>query len=130
MAGARKPAAPDLDRSVSGVMQAVAREARDLHGSAERLQAMAGVLIERAQVEANDPLVEEAQALDALAQKLDALSGFLARLACDAPPEWRLDIERALAGVPLADLASRLRHAHGQAAPAAPFAPAGDCELF
>ena len=123
-----KTAEPLIERSVGGVMDAIACEARDLHSSAERLQAMAGVLLEKAQIAANDPLLEEAQALDALAQKLDALSGFLACLGQDAPPEWRMDIADALATIPLADLAKRLcREQKGEVEA---FAPTGDCELF
>ena len=119
---------PLVERSIAGVMDAMAVEARDLHQSAERLQWMAGTLLEKASIAADDPLILEAQALDALSQKLDALSGFLARLSEGAPPEWRLDIADALSAVPLADLAKRL--CRDQAAEVEAYAPSGDCELF
>lgn len=119
---------PLVERSISGVMDAMAMEARELHLAAERLQSMAGTLLEKASIAADDPLIQEAQALDALSQKLDALSGFLARLSEGAPPEWRLDIAHALSIVPLSDLAKRLRREHSADGEA--HHVSGDCELF
>jgi len=120
--------APAMDRAVGEVIEAVGRETGDLHNAAVRLQAMAGELIDRASLPANHPLIEEAQTLDALAQKLDALSGFLQRLGAAAPDGWRLDISDAVTPVFLADLAKRLCR---QAEPDDDFlAPTGDFELF
>jgi hypothetical protein len=99
---------PAIDRALAEVLEAVSRETSALHQSAVALQTMAGDLIDRARLEPHDPLIEEAQALDALAQKLDALTGFLDRLARSAPPSWRLDIAHAIEPVFLADLAKRL----------------------
>ena len=99
---------PQIERAIAEVLEAVSLETSALHLAAVTLQTMAGDLIERARLEPHDPLIEEAQALDAVAQKLDALSGFLERLAREAPPSWRLDIAHAIEPVFLADLAKRL----------------------
>jgi hypothetical protein len=99
---------PPVDRALAEVLEAVSRETGTLHLAAVTLQTMAGELIERARLDPHDPLIEEAQALDALAQKLDALTGFLDRLARSAPAGWRLDIAHAIEPVFLADLAKRL----------------------
>ena len=120
--------APGIDRSIADVLEALSRETYTLQQSAEHLQGMAGALIERARLPAHDPLIEEAQALDALAQKLDALTGFLLRLSETAPPAWRLDITGAIGPVFLADLAKRLCREHSPEE--ATHAPPGDFELF
>jgi hypothetical protein len=119
---------PVVDRAIGEVLEAVSRETHALHHAAVALQVMAGDLIERARVEPHDPLMEEAQALDALAQKLDALSGFLDRLARAAPPGWRLDIAHAIEPVFLADLAKRLCREYPPEED--PLAQSGDFELF
>ena len=119
---------PVVDRGIAEVLEAVSRETNALHHAAVALQAMAGDLIDRARVEPHDPLMEEAQALDALAQKLDALTGFLDRLARSAPPGWRLDIAHAIEPVFLADLAKRLCREYPPEED--PLAQSGDFELF
>jgi hypothetical protein len=123
----KQPAAP-MERGIGDVLEAVSRETSALHHAAMALQTMAGDLIDRARLEPHDPLIEEAQALDALAQKLDALTGFLERLAQTAPPAWRIDIARAVEPVFLADLAKRLCREH--VPEEAPLAQSGDFELF
>jgi hypothetical protein len=119
---------PAIDRALAEVLETVSRETSTLHNSAVALQAMAGELIERAKLEPHDPLIEEAQALDAMAQKLDALTGFLDRLARSAPPGWRLDIAHAIEPVFLADLAKRLCREYSPEED--PSAQSGDFELF
>jgi hypothetical protein len=119
---------PALDRSIAEVLETVSRETSALHHAAMALQSMAGELIDRARVEPHDPLMEEAQALDALAQKLDALTGFLDRLARSAPPGWRMDIAHAIEPVFLADLAKRLCREYPPEED--PLAQSGDFELF
>jgi hypothetical protein len=119
---------PEVERSVAEVLDAVSRETLALHHAAVALQTMAGDLIDRARLDPHDPLLEEAQALDALAQKLDALSGFLERLARAAPPGWRLDIAHAIEPVFLADLAKRLCREYSPEED--PLAQSGDFELF
>jgi len=120
--------APMIDRAMGDVLEAVGRETSQLHLTAERLQTMAGQLIDRARLTTDDPLIEEAQALDALAQKLDALTRFLARLSQDAPEAWRLDIGPAVQPVFLADLANRLAAQHTTTEDV--FSPTGDLEMF
>jgi hypothetical protein len=119
---------PAVDRAIADVLDAVSRETLALHHAAVALQTMAGDLIDRARLEPHDPLMEEAQALDALAQKLDALTGFLERLARSAPPGWRLDIAHAIEPVFLADLAKRLCREFSPEED--PLAQSGDFELF
>jgi hypothetical protein len=119
---------PEVERSVAEVLDAVSRETLALHHAAVALQTMAGDLIDRARLDPHDPLLEEAQALDALAQKLDALTGFLERLARAAPPGWRLDIAHAIEPVFLADLAKRLCREYPPEED--PLAQSGDFELF
>ena len=123
-----KQEAPSVERGIAEVLEAVSRETGALHHAAMALQTMAGDLIDRARLEPHDPLLEEAQALDALAQKLDALTGFLERLSRAAPAGWRIDIGHAIEPVFLADLAKRLCREHS---PEDDFlAPSGDFELF
>jgi len=119
---------PAVDRGMAEVLDAVSRETLALHHMAVALQTMAGDLIDRARLDPHDPLMEEAQALDALAQKLDALTGFLERLARSAPPGWRLDIAHAIEPVFLADLAKRLCREYSPEED--PLAQSGDFELF
>ncbi len=123
-----KQESPVAERGIAEVLEAVSRETNALHHAAVALQAMAGDLIDRARVEPGDPLMEEAQALDALAQKLDALTGFLDRLARSAPPSWRMDIAHAIEPVFLADLAKRLCREYPPEED--PLAQSGDFELF
>jgi hypothetical protein len=123
-----KQAPPPMDRGIAEVIDAVSRETLTLHHTAVALQSMAGDLIDRARLDPHDPLMEEAQALDALAQKLDALTGFLERLARSAPPAWRLDIAHAIEPVFLADLAKRLCREYSPEED--PLAQSGDFELF
>ena len=119
---------PAIDRALADVLDQVSRETAELHRAAVRLQTMAGELIDRASLPAHDPLIEEAQSLDALAQKLDALTGFLERLSTAAPDRWRLDIADAVRPVFLADLAKRLCREHAPEDDS--FSPSGDFELF
>ncbi|MFN7108958.1 MAG: hypothetical protein ACK4MY_12100, partial [Brevundimonas sp.] len=65
----------------------------------------------------------QAQALDALTQRLEALSGVLRMLGGGASPS------EAVSRLSLADMAGRLRPAAGEA-PSAPSADAGDLMLF
>ena len=112
-----------MQRRLNHVLEAVAREMATLSQDAERLQ-----LLTDAWAPGAGNLIVEAQGIDALAQRLDALAGFLARLSEDAPGDWRLDIGPALAGIPLSALANRI--GHPVAAPSPAVAPSGECELF
>jgi hypothetical protein len=114
-----------MQRSMAQVLQAMAGEMAALAQEAERLQALTGALIGDG---ADAAVIEDAQALDALTQRLSALAGLLARFGNDVPVGWRLDIAPALTGVNLSDLAARI--GHPVAAPSQAVAPTGDCELF
>jgi len=116
-----------MERPLADVLQAAADETLDLSRTAERLQSLTSDLIRRAAL--RDPaVVQDAQALDLLAQTLAALAQFLQRVGQDVPVQWRLDTTAALNGLALSDLATRL--GHKDAASAEPVAPAGECELF
>jgi hypothetical protein len=114
-----------MQRSMAQVLQALALELADAAREAERLQALAGALMRDG---ASAAAIEDAQALDALTQRLSALAGLLARLGQNAPEDWRLDIAPALAALTLSDMATRI--SHPVETPSQAVAPTGDCELF
>jgi hypothetical protein len=114
-----------MQTSIAQVLETMAREMAALAREAERLQALTGALIGDG---ADAALIEDAQALDALTQRLSAMAGLLARIGGDAPAGWRLDIAPALAGVTLSDMAARI--GHPAEIPSQAVAPTGDCELF
>jgi hypothetical protein len=102
--------------AAAGELNALASLSQQLHELVERQHAAAGL---------SDACVEDAQIIDYLVQHLDALALFLTLVAEQAPNTVHVDAGRALAGLPLGDLARRL----GGGAAAAP-APTGDLELF
>jgi hypothetical protein len=112
-----------MQRRLDHVLETVALEMAALSQDAERLQ-----LLTDGWAPGGPNLIVEAQGIDALAQRLDALAGFLTRLSQDAPGDWRLDIGPALAAIPLSALANRI--SHPVATPSQAVAPTGECELF
>jgi len=113
-----------MQRSMAQLLETLALETAAAAQTAERLQSVTGALAQSA----DHGLIEEIQALDALAQHLQALAGFLAGVSREVPADWRLDIGGPLAAIPLSDLAGRIGHA--VASPSLAVAPTGDCELF
>jgi hypothetical protein len=110
--------------SLAGVLGAVGEELRDLGAALERLQAAFSPLLLQA---AQDPAQHRnAQALDLLTQRLQALAGFIQSLEAQIPPAWRLDLDAPLGQITLSDLAARLT---GQL-PADPGEASGLFEMF
>jgi hypothetical protein len=102
----------------------VAEELGALGGLAEDLQAAVGELARSAMADA--AAVEDVQQMDALAQRLQALSAFTGRISGAAPASWRVDAGPAIAAVPLSALAARLAGVE----PAGDDEPSGDLDFF
>ena len=83
---------------LTAVAEELARARRDMAG----IEALVGRLAAHAPAEVRGQALTEAQAADALAQTLDALSIVVRRLGEGATPDG------AVAALPLADLAARL----------------------
>jgi hypothetical protein len=114
----------ESDVALAEVLAAMRVELAELAGSGERLQDILGVAIAHAGVMPDPALIEEAQGLDRMVQRLSALSMFIQAVTDDLPPAWRLDVDRALDSLPLTDLARRLSHRE------IVHAPSGDLDLF
>ena len=72
----------------------------------------------------------ELQNLDLLNQSLGNLATFLSALSQMTPPEWSVDVQKAVRDITLLNMADRLAGA-GQIDPAAaPRHTAGECDLF
>ena len=71
----------------------------------------------------------ELQNLDLLNQSLGNLATFLSALSQMTPPEWSVDVQKAVSDITLLDMADRLAGA-GQIDPAAARPTAGECDLF
>lgn len=71
----------------------------------------------------------ELQNLDLLNQSLGNLATFLSALSQMTPPEWSVDVQKAVSDITLLDMADRLAGA-GQTDPAATRPTAGECDLF
>ena len=102
------------------LLTALSAESADMRRQLESLAAMVGDLVRGLPAEARSAILAEAQAFDALGQRLDALTAVLGGLARG---EGGADL---VAAVPLADMAARL---NGAADPSASD-PAGDLVLF
>lgn len=96
------PLAPGLSGRVLNALAAELERSREL---AERLEPVLGASLGASLAGADPALIAEAQNLDRLRQKLEALSALAAGLAGGAT------LEAALDAVPLGDLAGRLRAA-------------------
>lgn len=87
------------------LFQALSAELSSTRGRIDALAGLVSGYVRSCPLEARPIALRDAQAVDALAQHLEALSGFALRLSDGEP------FETALAAVPLADLADRLRAA-------------------
>ena len=113
------------DVALAEVLQAMKVELAELADCGERLQEILGVAIRHAGTKPDPALIEEAQGLDRMVQRLSALSEFIQAVTPELPPAWRLDVDAALDALPLSDLAGRLgRRDVGVRA------PAGDLDMF
>lgn len=108
----------------SRVLAAVAAELEAGRGELDGLATLAGELVRACPPERRAAAIGEAQAADLLDQRLQALAGFLRRLAEGHAPD------AAAAEVPLAALAQRLRSAAGSAAAGDAAGASGELELF
>lgn len=115
----------DADVALAEVLAAMRIELAELAVCGERLQDILGVAISHARGVPDPALIEEAQGLDRMVQRLSALSIFIEAVTADLPPAWRLDVDDALNALPLTDLACRLsRRETGIKT------PSGDLDLF
>jgi hypothetical protein len=115
----------DSDVALAEVLAAMKVELAELAVCGERLQDVLGEAISHAVGRPDPALIEEAQGLDRMVQRLSALSDFIQAVTADLPPGWRLDVDAALEALPLSDLAGRLGRRNVGAR-----APSGDFEMF
>lgn len=115
----------DSDVALAEVLSAMKVELAELAVCGERLQDILGVAISHAGRSPDPALIEEAQGLDRMVQRLSALSDFIQAVTTELPPAWTLDVDAALDALPLSDLAARLgRREVGVRS------PSGDFDLF
>lgn len=110
---------PEHARLLVAVADELMRVRRDVDG----VEALVGDLVRHAPAQDRPAALIQAQALDALNQRLEALSGVLRSLGDGASPA------EAVSRLPLADMAGRLRPA-ADAAPTSNAVNAGDLTLF
>lgn len=108
------------------LLAAVADELMRVREGIDGVEALVSGLVRRAAPEERAEILGEAQALDALTQRLEALAGVLRMLGGGASPA------EAVNRLALADMAGRLRPAAGMASgsPSAPSSESGDLTLF
>lgn len=108
----------------SPVLAAVAAELEAGRGELDGLAALAAELVRACPPERRAAVIGEAQAADLLDQRLQALAGFLRRLAEGQAAD------AAAAAVPLDALSQRLQSAAGSATAGEAAGPSGELELF
>jgi len=104
------------------LLEAVADELAQVRQQLDGVETLVGDLTRHAPSQDRPRILTEAQSLDVLIQRVEALSGVLRSLGAGVTPA------RAVAGVTLTDLAARLNPVDGE--PPAPAANAGDLLLF
>lgn len=115
----------DSDVALAEVLSAMKVELAELAVCGERLQDILGEAISHAGKCPDPALIEEAQGLDRMVQRLSALSDFIQAVSGELPPGWMLDVDAALDALPLSDLAARLgRREIGVRS------PSGDFDMF
>ncbi len=116
------------DYDAKGLLAAVAAELADIRAGVDEAGGLVSELLRLAPVEQRLTFLTRMQAFDVLSQRVDALSGLAGALAADQP------MDTALAALPLAEMADRLREMSFRVKPsaceAAPAAVAGDLLLF
>jgi len=121
--------ASDLPHGLNGSLEGVARELNLLQSQILRMQDLC---------RAPDPgaafdtvVIRELQGLDLVAQRLEALSGFVLAVADATPFDAAINVTEALEAITLRDLAERLAaQASGQDHPDQSGSTAGDFDLF
>lgn len=101
------------------LLAALAAETARVRTGLDEVADLVGDLVRALPADARGAAVSRAQAIDALGQHLDGLSGLLRALSAGEPAT------RAIAALPLADMAARLGGSVD-----APRADAGDLHLF
>jgi hypothetical protein len=104
------------------LLAAVADELMRVREGMDAVEGLVSVLVRRAPANERAEALAEAQALDALSQRLEALSGVLRMVGAGVTPD------EAVSRLTLADMAGRLRPAAGVKASAPP--ASGDLMLF
>jgi hypothetical protein len=106
------------------LLAALAAEIGDVRTGVDRVSGLLTDLVRRLPAEHRAEALTDAQALDVLIQRLDAVAGVLDGLASG---QTSAD---AVSGVLLADMAGRLNGREASRAPSAPADDAGDLHLF
>ena len=117
------------DYDAKGLLSAVAAELADIRAGVDEAGGLVSELLRLAPPEQRLSFLTRTQAFDVLSQRVDALSGLAAALAEDQP------MDTALAALPLAEMADRLRELSFRVKPTAapaptPVAVSGDLLLF
>lgn len=112
--------------SAPEVLSSIAQELEHAGQLCDRLESLVTQLVRATRGEPLAIALHEAQTLDVLTQHLAALAIFTRNLSTQAGAGY--DLQDAVAGVTLGDLAGRLARATGAASNAA--ADAGDLDLF
>ncbi|WP_312065347.1 hypothetical protein [Brevundimonas sp.] len=116
------------DYDAKGLLAAVAAELADIRAGVDEAGGLVSELLRLAPAEQRLTFLTRMQAFDVLSQRVDALSGLAGALAADQP------MDTALAALPLAEMADRLREMSFRVKPSAceavPAAVAGDLLLF
>lgn len=114
------------DYDTRGLLTAVAAELADIRAGVDEAGDLVSELLKLAPPEQRLAFLTRMQAFDVLSQRIDALSGLAGALAEDQP------MDTALAALPLAEMADRLRETSLRVRPSAAAVPAvsGDLMLF
>ena len=110
-----------------GLLSAVAAELDDIRAGVDEAGGLVSELLRLAPAEQRLTFLTRMQAFDVLSQRVDALAGLASALSEDQP------MDTALAALPLAEMADRLRELSVRGRPLsdpAPAAVAGDLLLF
>lgn len=101
-------ATPDDRVCLSDVLGAVTVELEELVVAGDRLQTLIGGLMTSVGGQIGAEMMAEAQMLDAMVQRLSAVSAFIGALRPALPSDWLVDPTSAAQGLPLNDSARRL----------------------
>lgn len=113
-----------MSKDASSLMAALAAEIGDVRAGVDRMSTLVSDLVRRLPVEDRAEALTDAQALDVLIQRLDAVAGVLHGLS-----DGQTSVD-AVSTVRLADMAARLQGDALRPAPTHPPAAAGDLLLF
>jgi hypothetical protein len=113
---------------LSGVLSAAALEAQELAGLGNRFQGLVAELMRASTGADQTDRIVQAQGLDGLVQRLNALSTFLEALGANLPADWTVDPRLAAKNLSLDQSVRRFGRRAGDRVPAPPVA--GDVDLF